>query len=85
MEPAMQVQTVKIFKLGKAQAVRIPARFRLDAEEVEVFQRDAELILRPKPRDAAELFARIRAKYGPIDIPPVPRSKELEPIEPLEL
>ncbi|MFT3791302.1 MAG: AbrB/MazE/SpoVT family DNA-binding domain-containing protein [Rudaea sp.] len=79
------MQTVKVFKLGKAQAVRIPARFRFDVDEVQVFRRGDELVLRAKPRDAAEFFAWLRAKYGPIDILPVPRSKELEPIEPLEL
>ena len=79
------MQTVKVFKLGKAQAVRIPARFKLNADEVQVFERDGDLVLRPKPRDAAELFARVRAKYGPIDIPPVPRSKKHRPIKPLDL
>jgi antitoxin VapB len=84
MRTANAIQTVKVFKLGKAQAVRIPARFRIDADEVQVFRRDDELVLRPKPRTAAELFARVRAKYGPIDIQPVPRSKEHRPIEPLD-
>jgi virulence-associated protein VagC len=85
MQTANAMQTVKVFKLGKAQAVRIPARFKLDAAEVQMFQRDDELVLRPKPQTAGELFARIRAKYGPIDIPPIPRSKELRPVEPLNL
>lgn len=78
------MQTAKLFKLGNAQAVRIPARFRFDTDEVEVFQRGDELVLRPKTETAGELFARIRAKYGPVDIKPVPRGKA-EPVEPLEL
>lgn len=42
--------------------MRIPARFRLDADAVEVTAReDGALILRPKPRDAAEMFALARA------------------------
>ena len=78
------MQTVKVFKLGKAQAVRIPARYRFDTSEVEVFQRGSELVLRPKPETAADLFARIRAKHGPVDIAR-PTQGELEPVDPLEL
>jgi virulence-associated protein VagC len=36
--------------LGKAQAVRIPARFRLNADEVEISEHQGALILRPTPR-----------------------------------
>ena len=78
------MQTVKVFKLGKAQAVRIPVRYQFDTTEVEVFQRDGELVLRPKAANAADLFARIRAKHGPLDIQLPPRGKA-EPVEPLEL
>ena len=56
--------TAKLFTLGNAQAVRIPARFRIAADEVEVFERDGELVLRPKSKSAAHLFERIRAKGG---------------------
>ncbi|MBW4049658.1 MAG: AbrB/MazE/SpoVT family DNA-binding domain-containing protein [Proteobacteria bacterium] len=78
------MQTIKVFKLGNAQAVRIPVRYRFNVDEVEVFQRDGELVLRPKTETAADLFARIRAKHGPLDIQPTPRGKA-EPVEPLEL
>lgn len=76
--------TAKLFKLGNAQAVRIPARYRFDVEEVEVFQRGAELILRPKLKTAADVFAAIRAQYGPVDIQR-PQQGELEPVEPLDI
>lgn len=74
------MQTVKIFTLGKAQAVRIPVRYRFDADEVEVFKRGDELVLRPKAETAADLFARARAVAGdafkdfelPADLPPRP-------------
>jgi antitoxin VapB len=56
--------TAKLFVLGNSQAVRIPARFRMDAEEVEIIQRGNELVLRPKIRTAADLFASARAKAG---------------------
>lgn len=55
--------TAKLFTLAHSQAVRIPARFRLDAEEVEISRaEDGALILRPKARTAADLFAAIRAR-----------------------
>lgn len=77
------MQTVKVFKLGKAQAVRIPARYKFETGEVEIFQRGAELVLRPKTETAADLFARIRAKHGPVDIVR-PAQGRVEPVEPLE-
>ena len=58
------MQTVKVFKLGNAQAVRIPARYKFDSSEVEVFQRGNELVLRAKAETAADLFARARAIAG---------------------
>ncbi|HEY7871257.1 MAG TPA: hypothetical protein VIC31_00885 [Rudaea sp.] len=78
------MQTVKVFNLGKAQAVRIPVRYRFATDVVEVFQRGNELVLRPKAETGAELFARIRAKHGLPDFAPVPRDKA-EPVELLEL
>lgn len=77
--------TAKLFTLGKSQAVRIPARFRLQADEVEITERDGTLILRPKARSAAELFARARALAGDAFSDwERPTQGELEPIEPLE-
>lgn len=78
------MQTVKVFKLGNAQAVRIPVRYRFDVDEVEVFQRDDELVLRPKAKTAADVFAAIRAKHGPIDITSPARGKA-EPVAPLDV
>jgi antitoxin VapB len=79
------MQTVKVFKLGKAQAVRIPVRYRFTSKEVEVFKRGDELVLRPKAETAADMFARIREKYGPIDIKPPSRKGKHRPVPPLEL
>lgn len=56
--------TARLFNLGNSQAVRIPARFRMKAREVEIFERDGDLVLRPKAENAAEFFARIRAMGG---------------------
>lgn len=56
--------TARLFNLGNSQAVRIPARYRMKAREVEIFERDGDLVLRPKAENAAEFFARIRAMGG---------------------
>ncbi|MEO6968769.1 MAG: hypothetical protein ABI132_10020 [Rhodanobacteraceae bacterium] len=77
------MQTVKVFKLGNAQAVRIPVRYRFDVDEVEVFERSGELILRPKAKTALDLFAPLIAMRG-LGIKRPPQGK-LEPVAPLEL
>jgi antitoxin VapB len=46
----------KVFKSGNSQAVRLPKQFRLDADEVEIFRRGDELVLREKPRNLARAF-----------------------------
>ncbi len=53
-----------LFKLGNSQAVRIPAKYRIDATEVEFIQRGDELVLRPRIRTAADMSAAARAKGG---------------------
>lgn len=81
----MTIATAKLFKLGKAQAVRIPARFRMAATEVEITACDGGILLRPKHRTAADMFAAIRARHGDWSQWERPPQGELEPIEPLEL
>ena len=76
--------TARLFNLGNSQAVRIPARYRIRAKEVEVFQRDGELVLRPKVRTAAELFGRIRARsadYSDWQRPVQGKSKPAPPLD----
>ena len=48
--------TARIFKSGNSQAVRLPKRFRFHADEVEIFQRGSEIVLREKPRGMAHAF-----------------------------
>ena len=43
--------TAKVFKSGNSQAVRLPKEFRFDADEVEIFRRGEEVVLRPRARD----------------------------------
>lgn len=60
----LPMTTAKLFNLGNSQAVRIPARYRMKAKEVEIFERNGELVLRPKTETAADLFARARLAGG---------------------
>lgn len=46
----------RIFMSGNSQAVRIPRKYRLDAEVVEIFQRGDELVLKPRPRNLGKAF-----------------------------
>lgn len=56
--------TARLFNLGNSQAVRIPARYRMAAQEVEIFERNGDLVLRPRAKTAADLFARARRAAG---------------------
>lgn len=42
--------TARVFKSGNSQAVRLPKEFRVTSEELEIFRRGDELVLREKPR-----------------------------------
>ena len=46
----------RVFQSGNSQAVRLPKEFRLDVEQVEIFRRGDEIILRPHPRNALAIF-----------------------------
>ena len=46
----------KVFKSGNSQAVRLPKEFRVSGDEVEVFRRGDEIVLRERPRDLSRAF-----------------------------
>ena len=46
----------KVFQSGNSQAVRLPKEFRFDVNEVEIFRRGDEVVLRPKPNHLGEAF-----------------------------
>jgi antitoxin VapB len=48
--------TARIFKSGNSQAVRLPKRFRFQGEEVEIFRRGDEVVLREKGSGMARAF-----------------------------
>jgi antitoxin VapB len=56
-----------LFKYGRSQAVRLPAAFRFDGDEVFI-RRDpttGDVILSAKPRSFDRLFRRPREGQGP--------------------
>ena len=48
--------TAKVFQSGNSQAVRLPKQFRLTSDEVEIFRRGDEIVLREKTRNLARAF-----------------------------
>lgn len=46
----------RVFKSGNSQAVRLPKEFRLDVEQVEIFRRGNELVLREVRADGTAAF-----------------------------
>lgn len=50
------MRVAKIFKSGNSQALRLPKDFQFQSDEVEIFKRDGELIVREVPKNLAEAF-----------------------------
>lgn len=46
----------RIFQSGNSQAVRLPKEFRLNVEQVEIFRRGDEIVLREIPLNATAIF-----------------------------
>ena len=51
----------RVFQSGNSQAIRLPKEFRLEVDQVEIFRRDDEIILRPRPTSALEIFDALAA------------------------
>ena len=51
----------RVFQSGNSQAVRLPKEFRLNVEQVEIFRRGDEIILRESPASAAAIFDALTA------------------------
>lgn len=50
------MKTTKVFKSGNSKAVRIPKDIQLEGDEVEIFRRNNEIILREIPRNLGQAF-----------------------------
>src|SRR5208282_3565907 len=50
------MSTARVFRSGNSQAVRLPKQFRLKSEEVEIFRRGDEIVLREKDGTMVRAF-----------------------------
>ena len=50
------MKTTKVFQSGNFQAIRIPKEFQFMGEEVEIFKRNNEVVIREKPKILALAF-----------------------------
>jgi antitoxin VapB len=48
--------TTRVFKSGNSQAVRLPVDFQLATDEVEIFKRNDDIIIREKPSNLSKAF-----------------------------
>lgn len=48
--------TARVFKSGNSQAVRLPKEFRFDSDEVDIFRRGDEVVLREKSPGMSRAF-----------------------------
>ncbi|MBI5862199.1 MAG: type II toxin-antitoxin system VapB family antitoxin [Rugosibacter sp.] len=46
----------RVFKSGNSQAVRLPKEFRFAVEQVEIYRRGNEVVLREIPASATSIF-----------------------------
>jgi antitoxin VapB len=61
-------RTARVFQSGNSQAVRLPKEFRLKSEEVEIFRRGDEIVLREKEGDMARAFDLLAGLSDDIDL-----------------
>jgi antitoxin VapB len=50
------MKTARVFRSGNSQALRLPKEFRFKGEEVEIFRRGNEIVLREKDNNLARAF-----------------------------
>lgn len=74
------VRTVRLFKNGRNQAVRIPREFELPGDEALMFRDGSRLVIESKQRPS---LAQLLASWEPLEesLPPIPDS----PPEPVDL
>ncbi|MDD5387767.1 MAG: type II toxin-antitoxin system VapB family antitoxin [Gallionellaceae bacterium] len=69
----------RVFKSGNSQAVRLPKEFRFEVDQVEIFRRGDEIVLRERPASAAAIFDALSSlpedfmADGRLDMPPQER------------
>lgn len=69
----------RVFRSGNSQAVRLPKEFRFNVNEVEIFRRGDEIVLRPIASNGAAIFDALASlpsdflEQGREDLPPQER------------
>ena len=80
-------EIAKLFKNGRSQAVRLPAAFRFDGDQVYI-RRDplsGDVILSAKPRSLDRFFSALAKSPAPKDfLNPAERNREAPERDPLE-
>lgn len=77
----------KVFANGRSQAIRLPAAFRFDTEEVFIRRDEAtgDVILSRKPSDWADFIALVSQHPAPADfLSPETRDQGVEDRDPLD-
>jgi antitoxin VapB len=46
----------RVFTFKNSQAVRLPPDFKIESDEVEIFKRNRDIIIREKPKNLARAF-----------------------------
>ncbi len=69
------MEKAKVIQLRDAQAVQLPKQFRLNTDEVEIFRRGDEIVLRERPETLARVFELLRdlPDFDRDDAPPQER------------
>lgn len=50
------MRVAKVFKSGNSQALRLPKDFQIEGEEVEIFKRNGEIVIRKIPKKLVKAF-----------------------------
>jgi antitoxin VapB len=51
----------RVFKSGNSQAIRLPKEFRVEGQELEIFRRGREIVLREPEANVARAFDLLRS------------------------
>lgn len=63
------MDTAKVFRSGNSQALRLPKQYRFRGNEVEIFRRGDEVILREKSDNLARAFELLASLPDDFDLP----------------
>lgn len=69
------MRTTKVFRSGNSQAIRLPKDFQMHSDEVEIFKRGGDVVIRQIPKNLARAFELLTQlpedffKEGRVDLP----------------